>query len=252
MRCCRPHNSVSFKGNTDDDDADADDLAYDGLQLQSPPRRAAVAAGRHSNSKKIFLGDSEDNDFFVIQVPAVEVKKDGKDIFAVLLQLEMVPPFGKDSKLYRLVLDDDGFSCTFYFPRTTALHKSSDDDVNLLVVNMQKMLAKRSCTIVDAKGLLNNHKALFTHLNKVQGKTPESLICLQHYSFFNDVGKVKCSLDYFNEPGKTSGNEVQRVLVPFKATLRMDTTKTPPVPVKTGPFLVGVAALCGQECPSCH
>jgi Linear amide C-N hydrolases, choloylglycine hydrolase family len=189
------------------------------------------------------LGDSEDNDFFVIQVPAVEVKKDGKDIFAVLLQLEMVLPFGKDSKLYRLVLDDDGFGCTFYFPRTTSLHKSSDDDVNLLVVNMQKMLAKRSCTVVDAKGLLNNHKALFTHLNKVQGKTPETLICSQHYSFFNDVGKVKCSLDYFNEPGKTSGNEVQRVLVPFKATLRMDTTKTPPAPVKQDLFML-VWQLC--------
>ena len=37
--------------------------------------------------------------------------------------------------------------------------------------------------------------------------------------------------------------EVQRVLVPFKATLRMDTTKTPPVPVKQDLFML-VWQLC--------
>jgi hypothetical protein len=163
--------------------------------------------------------------------------------FAVLLQLEKVLPLGKDSKLYRLVLDDDSFGCTFYYPRKTAIHKTTEEDVNLLAVNMQKVLEKRKCTVVDAKGLLNNHKALFTHLNKVQGKAPETLICSQHYSFFNDVGKVKCSLHYFNEPGKTSGNEVQRVLIPFKATLRMDTTKKPPQPVKQDLFML-VWQLC--------
>ena len=204
-------NRFYFEGvDVDDDDDDSEDLA----QLQSPPRRAA---DRRTNSKQIFLGDSVDNDFFVIQVPSVEVKEGGKDIMVTLLQLGKLLHMAADEELYRLVLDDDGFGCTLHYPRMPMLESLSNSEVVAMAENMATVLADRSCTQVEDRALVNKHKALFTYLKAKRSDKPESMMIQQHYSFVNESGKVQCSLDYFNED--TNTKEVQGVPVPFYAAV---------------------------------
>jgi hypothetical protein len=206
-------NTLSFEG-VDFDDADDDDNDEEMSQLQSPPRRAA---GRRTNSKQIFLGDSVDNDFFVIQVPSVEVKEGGKDIMVTLLQLGKLLHMAADAEQYRLVLDDDGFGCTLHYPRMPMLNSLSNSKVVAMAQNMATVLADRTCTQVEDRALLNNHKALFTFLKAKRADKPESMMLQQHYSFVNESGKVQCSLDYFNED--TNTKEIQGVPVPFYAAV---------------------------------
>lgn len=171
------------------------------------------------------MGDSIHNDFIVIQVPSVEVKENGKDMFVTMLQLEKVLPFGQDHEMYRLVLDRDGYGCTLHFPRIPTLYNLSESDVGSWTRNMAMVLAdRRSCTLVEEKALLNNHKALFTHLKQGRHDSPQSMVLQQHYSFVNEAGKVQCSLDYFNEEPSSSEKtknpfEVQLNVVPFEATV---------------------------------